>query len=155
MHTRRASAHGVLVATLVLLHLSLRPLLTGWTGAPDLLSGGLLLASLRLRAGHAAALGFGLGLMEAALALTGLGPTALVYTLAGYAAARSRDLLFSDERAFLPLFLGGGVWAVQGALALVGGDLGPEVLFVAAPLSALSTTVVCWIAERMLVRLLV
>ena len=153
MRSRRAPARGLLVATLLALHLLLRPLLVGWPGAPDLLSGGLILAALSLRAGYAAALGFGLGVAEGALALVSLGPTALVYTLGGYAAARSRDLLFSDEPAFVPLFLFGGVWALQAGLALVRGELDPGLALLAAPLSAFTTALVCWVADRVLVRL--
>ncbi|MFQ5530396.1 MAG: hypothetical protein ACE5FP_08615, partial [Gemmatimonadota bacterium] len=57
------------VVGLLLVHFFLRPRLMAFSAAPDLLVGGLLLAALRLRADHAAALGFTLGVLDAAMAL--------------------------------------------------------------------------------------
>lgn len=141
----------LLVAALVLLHFAFRPVLVEWAGAPDLLAGGLLLAALRLRAGAAAALGFALGLLEGSMALEGLGSTMMVYTAAGYLAARSRDLIFTDARVFLPLYLFSGTWIVQAAVALAGGaEASAAALLALAPLSALLTTLVCWSGMRLL-----
>lgn len=147
---RLATAPGpvALVALLLLLHFSLRPWLAGWAGAPDLLTGGLLVAALRLRAGYAAALGSVLGLLEAAMALRGLGTLMIVYALVGYAAARSRDLLFSDARAFFPLYVFLGVWVAHAGVALLGGGLDPRLALLEAPMSAGLTAAVCWVAER-------
>lgn len=149
-------AHAALAAVLLVLHFFLRPVLVGWPGAPDLLLGGLLLAALHLRAGYAALLGTVLGLLEGAMALQGPGSLMIVYALAGYAASRCRDLLFSDARTFLFLYVAIGVWATQVGLAL----FGPPVLDLRlaafeAPLSALATAVICWSGERMLSYLVV
>lgn len=137
-----------LIAALLLLHFTLRPLLVGWTGAPDLLAGGVLLAALHARAGTAALLGGVLGLLEGAMALHGLGTSMIVYALVGYLAARSRDVLFSDARSFLPLYVFLGVWAAQAGQALLGGGLDVPAALVGMPLSAASTAAVCWLAAR-------
>lgn len=139
-----------LAAAFVLLHLVFRPLLVEWPGAPDLLVGGLLLAALRMRSAAAAGLGFGLGLLEGSMALEALGYTMIVYTAAGWAAARARDLIFTDARVFLPLYLFAGTWLVQAAIALGSGPPAPvRDLVLLAPVSAALTTAVCWAGMRL------
>lgn len=142
-------AHAVLVVLLILLHFAFRPVLISWTYGPDLLAGALLLGALHLRAGPAAGLGFALGLLEASMALTGMGAIPVVYTLAGYGAARSRDLLYSDSPRFVPTFLFLGVWAIHMATAFTTGQT-TDVWFglVVAPVSSLATALVCWLADR-------
>lgn len=145
----RGSAEWVLVALFILVHFAAHPLLTSWRVSPDLLAGGLLLGSLQLRAGPAAGLGFVLGLLEASMALGGLGPTAVIFTLAGYAGARLRDLLYSDSARFVPSFLFLGVWILQ-LLIAAATAWPPEIrlLLVDAPLSAAATALLYWIARR-------
>lgn len=139
----------VLVVLVLLLHFALHPLLSRWPAGPDLLAGGLLLGSLRLRAGHAAGFGFGLGLLEASMALSGLGTLMLVFTLAGYIGARLRDVFYSDSARFVPTFLVIGVLLIQWIVAvLVAWPPGAGFMLVYAPLAALSTAAVCWAGER-------
>lgn len=95
-----------------LAHFLLRPTLTSWSMSPDLLAGALLLTALHVRAGTAAAVGFVLGVLEAAMALTDPAPLAAVYAVAGYLAVRSWDLLFADVRIFLPTFFVFGSWVL-------------------------------------------
>ncbi|MCK5483930.1 MAG: hypothetical protein KAJ13_09495, partial [Gemmatimonadetes bacterium] len=95
------SADVVVVVVLVILHFTLYRFLVRWPAMPNLLVGGLLLAALRMRAGYAAFLGFGLGVLEAAMGLEGLGTTSLILALVGYLGARSRDLLFADARHYV------------------------------------------------------
>lgn len=146
---RGSRGHLLLVAALGLLHFAFRPLLAEWAGAPDLLAGALLLAALRLRAGAAAGLGFAFGLLEGSMALEGLGSWMIVYTAVGYAAARSRDLIFTDARVFLPLYLFSWTWTIRAAGALASGvGTSAEALLLLAPLSALLTAVICWTGVR-------
>lgn len=146
---RGSRGHILLVVALFSLHFAFRPLLVEWAGAPDLLAGALLLAALRARAGAAAALGFVLGLLEGSMALEGLGSSMLVYTAAGYVAARSRELVFTDARVFLPLYLFAGTWLIQAAVGLAAGAGATSGdLLLVAPLSATLTAVVCWIGMR-------
>jgi cell shape-determining protein MreD len=143
---------AVAVVGLIVLHFALRPLLIRWPGSPDLLTGGLLLGAMGLRAGHAAVFGFVLGLMEASMALRDMGSVMVVYTLVGYAAARSRDLLFSDSPAFLPGFIFLGVWTTQLAVAVLSSQsLEWTFVLILSPLSAASTSLICWFTDRVLV----
>lgn len=107
---RAAGLVGAVVLALV--HFALRPTLTSWWLGPDLLAGALLLSALHLRAGTAAVVGFALGVLEAAMALTDPAPLAAVYAIAGYLGVRSWDLLFADVRVFLPTFFVLGAWVL-------------------------------------------
>lgn len=139
----------VLVVSVLLLHFALHPVLSGWPAGPDLLAGGLLLGSLQLRAGQAAALGFTLGLLEGSMALSGLGTLMVVFTLTGYVGARLRDLFYSDSTRFVPTFLIVGVLFIQWIVAALV-DWPPEARFllILAPLAAVATAAVCWVGER-------
>jgi cell shape-determining protein MreD len=139
----------VLVGLLLLLHFALHPILSQWPAGPDLLLGGLLLGSLRMRAGQAAGLGFLLGLLEASMALTGLGVLMFVFTLTGYVVARLRDLFYSDSARFVPTFLLVGVWLVQMVVAaLTSWPPDASFMLIHAPLAAVATAIVCWVGER-------
>lgn len=142
------SADVVVVVVLVILHFTLYRFLVRWPAMPNLLVGGLLLAALRMRAGYAAFLGFGLGVLEAAMGLEGLGTTSLVLALVGYLGARSRDLLFADARHYVFVYLFVGTWIAEVSLILAMPG-GPNLLgaLVLAPVSALGTAVVCGAAE--------
>lgn len=136
------------VAVLLLLHFLLRPWLTGLPIGPDLLLGGLLLAALRVQASTAAILGFVLGPLEAAMVLGDPGMYALVLTLTGYLAARSRDILFADAGFFIAVYLFVGTWAARSALVLLGGGpAGTSGAVALAALDALATAVVCGFAD--------
>ncbi|MGH7541235.1 MAG: hypothetical protein ACRELC_09570 [Gemmatimonadota bacterium] len=146
-----STGHWLLVVLLLATHFALHPVLARWPFGPDLLAGGLLLASLRLRASYAASLGFVLGLLEGAMALTAPGPVMIVLTLAGYLGARLRDLFYSDTARFVPTFIFVGVWALEAVLATVVAwppDAG--FLLLAAPVAAAATALVCWIGEQVL-----
>ena len=108
----------VLVVLLVVAHFMFRPLFMDIPIRPDLLVGGLLLATLRLAAGHAAAFGFSLGLLESAMGLEGVGSLSVVYALIGFLAARSRDLLYADDARFPYTYLFIGTWVAQVGTAL-------------------------------------
>lgn len=138
----------MVVVALVILHFTLYRFLVRWPAMPNLLVGGLLLAALRMRAGYAAFLGFGLGVLEAAMGLEGLGTTSLVLALVGYLGARSRDLLFADARHYVFVYLFAGTWIAEVSLILAMPG-GPNLLgaLVLAPVSALGTAVVCGAAE--------
>lgn len=142
------SPDTVMVVALILLHFTLYRFFVRWPAMPNLLIGALLLASLRLRAGHAAFLGFSLGVLEGAMALDGMGTISIVLTLIGYLAARSRDLLFADARYYVLIYLFVGTWVAELILMLAMPG-GPGLLggLVVAPVSALGTAAVCGAAE--------
>ncbi|MGI9038606.1 MAG: hypothetical protein ACR2GQ_07070 [Gemmatimonadota bacterium] len=144
-----SAARSVLVVGLVLLaHFVFRPWLESTPLAPDLLVGGLLLAALRIRAGPAAALGFTLGVLEAAMALDNPGTYAVVLTVLGYAAARSRDLLFADARFYVVVYLFALTWLARTALLVVGGMVpGVGAAIAWSVVTAAVTSVVCTVAD--------
>ncbi|MEE9207983.1 MAG: hypothetical protein V3U67_06335 [Gemmatimonadota bacterium] len=137
------AAHVVLVLLLVVAHFTFRPLLREMPIGPDLLVGGLLLATLRLSAGHAALLGFTLGLLESAMGLEGVGSLSVVYALIGFLGARSRDLFYADAARFAYAYVFVGTWVAQVGTALAL-QVVPRVSFVFFALgTATVTAVVC------------
>ncbi len=147
---REAILEAGLVGGLAALHFTFHRFFAQWPFAPNLLIGGLLLGALWLRAGHAALLGFALGVLEAAMGLEGMGATSLVLTLLGYVAARSRDLLFADARYYTLIYLFLGTWVGEIGLVIAtpgGLDLAAALLW--APISALGTAFVCGMAESL------
>lgn len=149
MTTTGAVARAALAIIFVTLHFTFRPVLLQWLVAPSFLLGGFLLASLRMRAGYAATLGFALGLLEASMALEGMGVLSIVFTVLGYLGARSRDLLFADAKPFIFVYLFAGSWVSLIALGLVGrAPTGFVALFFGTLGSAILTAAVCGTAER-------
>lgn len=149
---RRDTVVSMTVVTLLLLlYFLLHPWLNGLPAGPDLLIGGLLLAALRVQAGTAAILGFVLGPLEAAMALGDPGVYALVLTVTGYVAARSRDILFADAPVFVVVYLFVGTWIARSVLVLatggVTGDPGGALLVVV--LDALATAIVCGLVDAL------
>jgi len=140
---------AVTVVVFVAAHFLLRPLLVSWTVAPDLLAGGVLFASLHARPGTAAGVGFAAGLLEGAVALEAMGALAAILALAGYGAARSRELFFADSPLFLPVYVFVGVWALRLAEQLATGSVpGWTGWVLEAPASAIITTVLVVVADR-------
>jgi rod shape-determining protein MreD len=150
--SRRAAVSSTVVTALLLVHFLFRPFFVAAPVAPNLLLGGLLLATLRLSAGRGALLGFLLGVLEGAMAMEGMGETALVLALIGYLAARSRDLLFADARYFTLGYLFAGTWLAEiGIQLFVGGDFDPVQILLVVPADALLTALVVGLAEAALV----
>lgn len=142
----RAALAGVIL--LVLLHFLLHPELLSWWWGPDLAAGALLIGALRLPASRAAILGFTLGLLEGAMALTGLGPLAVAYALVGYLAGRSWRVVFADVRVFLPVYLfTGSLMLIVLRHSIVIGDLVWSFIFLRAPVAALLTAIVAGAVE--------
>lgn len=137
----RAALAGVIL--LVLLHFLLHPELLSWWWEPDLAAGALLIGALHLPASRAAILGFTLGLLEGAMALTGLGPLAVAYALVGYLAGRSWRVVFADARLFLPAYLFTGSWLLLVLRQWIAvGDLAWSFMVLRAPVAALFTVIV-------------
>lgn len=137
-----------LVAAILLIHFLFRPALLALPVAPDLLTGGLLLATLHMRAGYAALLGFVLGVLEAAIGLDGMGRISVVYILTGYLGARSRDLLFADARYYVFAYLFVGTWLTRlGLMVVTGIDLDVYTVVVGGGVVAALTALVCGAAE--------
>lgn len=139
------------VVLLLLLYFLFHPWLNGLPVGPDLLIGALLLAALRVQAGTAAILGFVLGPLEAAMALGDPGIYALVLTVTGYLAARSRDILFADAPVFVVVYLFIGTWLARSALVMsTGGATGGAVeALLVVGFDALATAIVCGLIDAL------
>jgi len=128
------------IAFLVVLHFILRLGLGLGHLAPDLLVVALLLAAREMRAGWAAGLGLGLGILDGSMVPFNLGASALALTVIGYLGARTRELFAGDNFLFLALYLFVGKWLYDTLLYLVTGDLfssGAAYLLLISPLTAL------------------
>lgn len=93
----------------VLLHYTLRPLL-GWRAPMDFLLIALLLASVRVRPGTAAIIGFFVGLISDSLAPGALGSGALAMTVVGFSASYLKAVFFADNLALNAFFFFLGKW---------------------------------------------
>lgn len=102
----------LLCAILIFLHYTLRPLLA-WRASADFLIIALLLASVRVRPGVAAILGFVMGLATDSLALGAFGAGALAMTAIGFAWSRLKAVFFADHVLLNGFFLFLGKWAYE------------------------------------------
>lgn len=137
-------------ALLLVLHFALHPLWSRWPVAPDLVAGGLILGSLQLRWGRAAAFGCVIGLMEAAISLGPMGLTMLLFSLSGALVGWVRHLIYSDSGRVTPVFVFFGTWLLRVAIAIfVAGDWSAGTLLVDGVGSAALTTAACWVAARL------
>jgi rod shape-determining protein MreD len=93
----------------VLLHYTLRPLL-GWRAPMDFLLIAVLLASVRVRPGTAAVIGFIVGLVSDSLAPDALGAGALAMTAVGFSASYLKAVFFADNIALNAFFFFLGKW---------------------------------------------
>jgi rod shape-determining protein MreD len=99
---------AVLVPALIFLHFLIHVGFSVGSGAPDLLTLALLLASREIRAGTGAALGFVFGLLEDAFSALAFGASALAMTVVGILGAKSRDLFVGESPFFVFVYLGLG-----------------------------------------------
>ncbi len=94
---------------LVVLHYTLRPLL-GWRAPMDFLVIALLLASVRVRPGTAAVIGFAVGLISDSLAPQALGAGAIAMTAVGFLASYLKAVFFADNLVLNAFFFFLGKW---------------------------------------------
>lgn len=129
------------IALLVGTYFFLRLTLGLGASAPDLLTVAVLLGARPLPGGGAAALGFGLGILDDAAAVTAFGAAAATFTIIAYIGARSRDLFVGDSLLFLTAYLFLGKWAQEILYYLLAPSIrrgdAVEALLVQAPLQAL------------------
>jgi cell shape-determining protein MreD len=142
MGRERPWLFALFLLALVSFHFALRPLWVSWPVAPDLLVCALLLAARALRVGAASALGFALGLLEDAFAVTHFGTGALVFTAAAALGSWSRDVFLGDEPLFIAAYLFAGKWVVDLAVLLLSGGFSWWAAFVIGPGDALVTSAV-------------
>jgi rod shape-determining protein MreD len=142
MSWRRAVALIVAFLILVTLHYTVRPLL-GWRASIDFLVIAVLLLSVRMRPGAAAALGFLTGLVSDSLTPATLGAGALAMSVVGFAASWLRAVIFADNVVLHAFFFFIGKWVFDLIYLIVARGAPPLELLAQAgvwsPLSAALT----------------
>ncbi|WKW12354.1 rod shape-determining protein MreD [Pseudogemmatithrix spongiicola] len=135
----------VMLALLVTLHFTLRPLLD-WRAGVDFLVIGVLLVAVRVRPGVAALTGLLVGTAIDSMTPEALGAGALAMTLVGFLASRLKAAFFTDELGLNAVFVFLGKVAYDWVSLLAEGRLSGMTLvwqLVAwTPLSALATAAV-------------
>lgn len=102
---------------LVVLHYTLRPVLE-WRTSIDFLLIALLLASVRMRPGAAAVLGFAMGLVADSLSVGAFGAT-LAMTVVGFSASWLRAVVFAENLVLHAAFFFAGKWLFDIVFLLV------------------------------------
>jgi rod shape-determining protein MreD len=127
---------------LVVLHYTLRPVL-GWRTSIDFLVIALLIASVRMRPGLAALLGFGMGLVADSLSVGAFGSAALAMSVVGFTASWLRAIVFAENLALHAAFFFAGKWLFDIVFLIVERRLkGFELitqLFIWSPITAMVT----------------
>ncbi|MGD2154537.1 MAG: rod shape-determining protein MreD [Gemmatimonadales bacterium] len=146
MAERTGARFGLLGAVLALtfLHFALTPLFQSWFAGPNLLLCAVLVSARQLRPGAAAAVGFVLGLLEDAMAVSHFGLATLLLVLVAYLGSLTRDTFVGEEPLFMGTYLLAGTWIYETAVYLIAGASGDALsyIFVRAPLDGLATGVV-------------
>ncbi len=126
---------------LTYLQFALQPLFESWFASPNLLLCAVLVAARQLRPGGAAAVGFLLGLLEDAMAVSHFGLATLLLVLVAYVGSLTRDLFVGEEPLFMGSYLFVGTWIYETVSYLILGASGSSLafVFVRAPLDALAT----------------
>lgn len=145
MTSARSLSTAVVVAIMVALHFTLRPILD-WRAGVDFLTIAVLVVAVRVRPGVAALVGFTIGLVADALAPESLGAGALAMTIVGFAASRLKSAFFADNVMLnaVFVFIGKVAFDVIFLVAerrLGGGALAGQLLLW-TPLAALLTALV-------------
>lgn len=104
---------GVLVAALVVAHLSVRVGLSVGAAAPDLFALAVLFAGRSMRVRHAAMLGFGLGLLQDGFVPQAFGASAVALTLVAAAASYTRQMFVGGSATFLACYFFLGKWVLD------------------------------------------
>lgn len=136
---------AVVLALLVTLHFTLRPLLD-WRAGVDFLVIGVLLIAVRVRPGAAALTGLLVGTAIDSMTPEALGAGALAMSLVGFFASRLKAAFFTDELGLNAIFVFLGKLAYDWVSVIVEGRLtGMNLvwqLIAWTPLSALATAAV-------------
>jgi rod shape-determining protein MreD len=140
------------VAVLTFLHFALRPVFDSWFASPNLLVCAVLLSARQLRPGAAAGLGFVLGFLEDAMAVSFFGLATLLLVLIAFVASQTRELFVGEEPLFMGTYLFVGTWLYETVSYLLMGASGGSLSFILlrAPLDALATGAVGYLTLPLL-----
>ena len=135
----------LLLASLVVLHFTVRSRLGNEQVAPDFLLLALLMYTIQAEPGPSAAAGLLVGLFQDALSPASFGTGALAHTLVGYLTAWGKAVFFAENLVVTGFLFFGGTWFRNAVVALASGALRGDrlvwELVVWSPLQALTTAV--------------
>lgn len=141
----RSVSIAVVVALMLALHFTLRPILD-WRAGVDFLTIAVLVVAVRVRPGVAALVGFAVGIVADALAPEAFGAGAFAMTIVGFAASRLKAAFFADNVMINAVFVFVGKVAFDLIFLVAERRLGGAALagqlLLWTPLSALLTVVV-------------
>ena len=145
MISARSLSIAVVVAVMLALHFTLRPILD-WRAGVDFLTIAVLVVAVRVRPGVAALVGFAMGIVADALAPEAFGAGALAMTIVGFSASRLKSAFFADNVLINAVFVFVGKVAFDLIFLLaerrLGGAALAAQLLLWTPLSALLTALV-------------
>lgn len=145
MSFSRTLVMGLMLALLVTLHFTLRPLLD-WRAGVDFLVIGVLLVAVRVRPGAAAVIGLLLGAAVDSMSPAALGAGALAMTLMAFGASRLKAAFFADDLGLNAVFVFLGKMFYDVVSIIVEGRLSGMTLvwqlLAWTPLSAVATAAV-------------
>lgn len=145
MNLTRRLLLAVMLALLVALHFTLRPLLD-WRAGVDFLVIAVLLVAVRVRPGIAALVGLLVGTAVDSITPEALGAGALAMTLVAFGASRLKAAFFTDELGLHAIFVFLGKLVFDAVAIVAEGRLSGMTLvwqlLAWTPLSALATAAV-------------
>jgi rod shape-determining protein MreD len=129
---------------LAVLHFALGPLFDLWIAKPNLLLCAALLAARQLRPTPAVIVGFVLGLLQDAMAVSHFGLATILLVVITYLASQTRDLFLGEEPLFIGTYLVVGTWLYEtiGYLLIGAGAHPISYLLLQVPLDSLATAAV-------------
>ena len=134
----------ITVAVLAFLHFALSPATASWFARPNLLLCAVLVAALQVRPGASAAVGFVLGLLEDAMAVSHFGLATISLVILAYVGSQARAVFLGEEPLFMGTYVLLGTWVYEVGTYLILGAGGDTLSFILlrAPLDGLATAVV-------------
>ncbi len=132
---------AVTVVALAFLHYTLAPAMQAWFARPNLLLCAVLIAALYLSPGTSAGIGFLLGVLEDAMAVSHFGLATVTLVVLAYLGSQARAFFLGEEPLFMGTYLFLGTWLYEAVTYLILGASGDTaaLLLLRAPLDGLAT----------------
>jgi len=132
---------AITVGMLAFLHFALSPAMASWFARPNLLLCAVLVAALQISPGASAAVGFLLGLLEDAMAVSHFGLATVSLVILAYLGSQTRALFLGEEPLFMGTYLLLGTWIYEVSTYLILGAGGDSLSFILlrAPLDGVAT----------------
>lgn len=139
--TQNRAGLAITVVMLAFLHFIIAPAMESWFARPNLLLCAVLITALRLSPGISAGIGFLLGLLEDAMAVSHFGLATISLVVLAYVGSQARAVFLGEEPLFMGTYLFLGTWLYEAVTYLIVGGGGDALSFVLlrAPLDGFAT----------------